>query len=115
MDYNAYLLDWTMNEYDMLKRELTEARIAFVREPNSEHIRAAIPFERLDAAARLIQRHLNAPFNYVDIQFSAQKQTVIIFQARRFTIATDDENERAKRWAIEQGLPVEQADWATSF
>jgi hypothetical protein len=115
MDFNAYLLDWTMNDYTLLQQELTDAGFGFEREASSENIRVAVPVERLDDAARLIQRHLNAPYNYVDIQYPGSKLTVIIFLARRFTITSVDENEDAKRWAIAQGLPPEQADWATSF
>lgn len=115
MEFNAFMLDWTMSDYAELKRELADAGIAFENEGASAHIRAAIPFERLEEVARLIQPHLNAPFNYVDIQFPALKQTVIVFQRRQFTITSRMENAAAKRWAMEQGLPPEQADWATSF
>lgn len=115
MVLNAFMLDWTMDDYDGLKRALTDAGIAFETVEDSPHIRAAIPFERLDETASLIRQHLNAPFNYVDIQYPALRRTVIVFRERVFMLTNLYESERAKQWAIAQGLPPEQADWATSF
>jgi hypothetical protein len=113
--YNAYILDWTMNNYDHLKSELADFGFSFVNETGTEHIRAAVPFERFTAFARLCQQHLNTPFNYVDIQFPDEKTTVIVFQKAIFVITDAHENEKVKQWAIDLGLPPEQADWATSF
>jgi hypothetical protein len=63
----------------------------------------------------LCQQHLNAPFNYVDLQFPAEKQTVIVFRGKTFVITSLEENAQAVQWALAQGLPEAQADWATSF
>ncbi len=115
MDFNAYLLDWTINDFPLLQQELTAANFAFQPEIGTGHIRAAVPFERVEEAAALIQKHLNAPQNYVDIQFPALKKTVIVFQRRVFTISSPQENDEAREWALAQGLPPEQADWLTSF
>lgn len=113
MPFNAYVLGWTMNDYPALKAALRASGIPI--QPDAEDIRLAVPFESLHDVGRLLQAHLNAPFNYVDIQFPELKTTVIVFQQRIFTIRSAAENAEAQRWAIEQGLPPEQADWGTSF
>lgn len=113
MPFNAYVLAWTMNDYPAFKAALCDSGIATL--PDAEDIRLAVPFERLHEISRLLQSHLNAPFNYVDIQFPELKTTVIVFQQQIFTIRTAAENAEAQRWAIAQGLPPEQADWGTSY
>ena len=115
MRYNAYVLDWTMNNYDQFKKALVNSGLSFVGETGTEHIRVAIPFKQFTAFARLCQTHLNAPFNYVDIQFPDEKTTVIVFGKASFVITDPHENEKVKQWAIDLGLPPEQADWPTSF
>ena len=112
---NAYILDWTMNEYDKLKQKLTEQGFVFKKEENNEHVRVAVPFEKINGFSQIVQAHLNATHNYVDIQYPDKKQTVVIFQEKQYNITNDQENEEAKQWAISIGLPVEQADWPTSY
>jgi hypothetical protein len=111
--FNAYVLDWTMNDYSALKAALDAAGIAL--QPEGEHIRLSIPFERLREITQLLQAHLNARYNYVDIQFPQLNTTVIVFQQRIFTIRSATENAEAQQWAIAQGLPPAQADWGTSY
>lgn len=115
MELNAYILDWTMTNYSLLKRQLADAGFALAKEQAAEHLRVVVPFERVCIFAEMIQAHLNAPFNYVDVQYPAEKRTVIIFQQAMFTIINQVENECVRQWAIEHGLPSAQADWATSF
>lgn len=113
MQFNAYVLNWTMNDYPALKAALAASGIAV--QPDSEDIRLAVPFERLHEISQLLQAHLNVPYNYVDIQFPDLKTTVIVFQQQTFTIRSAAENAEAQHWAIAQGLPTEQADWGTSY
>jgi hypothetical protein len=113
MPLNAYVLSWTMNDYAALKAALHASGIA--TQPDAEDIRLSVPFERLHEVGGLLQSHLNAPYNYVDIQFPDLKTTVIVFQQRIFTIRSAAENAEAQHWAIAQGLPPEQADWGTSY
>lgn len=115
MTFNAFILDWTMDDYEQLKEELTEAQFSFKPEDETRHIRVAVPFERVGAFAKRCQKHLNKPINYVDIQYPVQKITVIIFQSMMHQITNSEENEKVKGWAIKMGLPPEQADWGTSF
>lgn len=115
MDSNAYVLDWTMDEYDSLKQELSSAGFDFRPEGETNDLRVTIPFERIGEAAAIIRPHLNAPCNYVDVQFQRERRTVIIFRDKVFTIASKAENAAVVAWALAQGLPPEQADWATSF
>jgi hypothetical protein len=115
MWFNAYILDWAMNDYAQLKQELADANFAFAKEGEKEHIRVAVPFGRVKEFGSLCQTHLNSPYNYVDIQYPNEKKTVIIFQQDIFMISSQEENEKVKRWAISLGLPPEQADWSTSF
>jgi len=113
MQFNAYILNWTMNDYPALKAVLAASGIAV--QPDDDDIRLAVPFERLHEISLLLQAHLNAPYNYVDIQFPDLRTTVIVFQQRIFTIRSAAENAEAQHWAIAQGLPPEQADWGTSY
>ena len=115
MTHNAYILDWTMDDYDGLRATLSEAGFVFERESPDEHIRVSVPFARVEAFAQLCQAHLNVPYNYVDIQYPDEEKTVIIFQQARFIIADIEENRRVQQWAIAQGLPPAQADWGVSF
>lgn len=115
MHFNAYILDWTMNEYDLLKMELKAEGFEIQPQPNSSDIRVSIPLGRVAEASILIQKHLNAPQNYVDVQFPNEKQTILIFRERLFVITDEVENAQARVWALAQGLPPEQADWAESF
>jgi hypothetical protein len=112
---NAYILDWTMDDYPLLKQELADARFEFVRDGDTDHIRVNVPYVRLEQFAAITRPYFNAPFNYIDLQFPAEKKTVIIFQERIYLIEDDEQNEQAKMWAIAQGLPPEQADWPTSY
>jgi hypothetical protein len=115
MTFNAYILDWTMDGFARLKQELADASFPFDQETGSGNIRAAVPFERVQEFAGLCQKHLNAPFNYVDIQYPDEHKTVIIFRGKTFIITSREENERVRQWAIGLGLPPEQSDWGTSF
>lgn len=115
MPYNAYILDWTMNDYDGLKQKLKEAGFPFRKERGKEHIRAAVPFDRVEEFFRLTKSHLNTPYNYVDIQFPSEKKTALVFSERLIMVSNSQENEAAQRWAIARGLPPEQADWKTSY
>jgi hypothetical protein len=115
MNTNAYILDWTMNDYAELKTYLSRDGFEFVKDETKEHIRVRVEYDRLDDFARFIQRHLNAKFNYVDVQFAKERATAVIFQDRLLRITSIEEDERAKVWAVSIGLPKEQADWTTSF
>ena len=115
MAFNAFILDWTMDDYDGLKAELSTAGFGFAQETGTGHIRVAVPFARAGVFAETCQKHLNAPFNYVDVQFPEEGTTVIIFQAAAHFITSQEENDRVKAWALAMGLPPEQADWATSY
>ncbi len=115
MDANAYVLDWTMDNYDLLKQELSRAGFSYRPEGDTNDIRITIPFERVGEAAAILQSHLNAPYNYVDVQFPDERRTVIIFREKVFTIASQAENDTVVAWALARGLPREQADWGVSF
>jgi len=115
MSFNAYILDWSMDHYTQLRQELAKADFAFEQGEQSEHIRVAVPFERVNEFASLCQAHLNSLFNYVDIQYPDEKKTIIVFKQETFIISGREENESVKAWAIRMGLPAAQADWATSF
>ncbi|MEA3337146.1 MAG: hypothetical protein U9R25_14650 [Chloroflexota bacterium] len=115
MDFNAFIVAWTMHDFTQLKKKLTGNGFAFSREGQSEHIRVTVPIERLEVFASLCQAHLNEPFNYVDIQFSGQGKTAVVFQEKTFVITSPEENELVKQWAIGLGLPPEQAEWSTSY
>jgi len=113
--FNAYVLDWTMDGFDQFKQELMDASFPFDRETGSANIRVAVPLARVQEFAALCQKRLNAPYNYVDIQYPDEHKTVIIFRGKTFIITSHEENERVRQWAIGLGLPPEQSDWSTSF
>ena len=115
MNFNAYILDWSMDRYAQLQQELAEANFTFKQKENTEHLRVMVPFERANEFSSLCQAHLNSQFNYVDIQYPNEKMTIIVFSRDIFSISSAEENERVKAWAIRMGLPAAQADWATSF
>lgn len=115
MKDNAYILDWAMDDYEGLKQELSKSGLAFTKENDVEHIRVQVPIEKVGSFAQITQKHLNAPQNYIDLQFPENKKTLVIFRDKIFTITNDADNEEAKGWAISIGLPKEQANWATSF
>jgi hypothetical protein len=113
--FNAFIVDWTMDRYEELKTELTEAEFAFEHEEDTEHIRVAVPFNRVSAFGALCQKHLNSPINYVDIQYPVHKITAIIFQGAIHFITNQVENDQLKAWANAQGLTPEQAEWGISY
>ena len=115
MNFNAYILDWSMNDFAQLQQELAAANLTFEKEQGSGHIRVDVPLRRADEFASLCRAYLNSPFNYVDIQYPHEKKTIIVFKEEVFVISSSDDNERVKAWAIRVGLPAVQADWATSF
>jgi hypothetical protein len=115
METNAYILDWTMNDFTGLKTSLSCDGFEFAKDDDKEHIRIGVKFDRLNDFAALIQRHLNSAFNYVDVQLSREKMTVVIFRDRLLRITNIEEDLKAKAWAVSIGLPKEQADWLTSF
>ena len=92
MNLNAYILDWTMNEYKRLLTQLKEQNLLFQKEADEEHVRVEVPSSRIDEFAEIVQAHLNAPFNYVDVQYPHEKKTVVIFQSKRFVIENDEQN-----------------------
>lgn len=112
---NAYILSWTMNDYAGLKEELRKAGFEFQKEDADEDIRAKVSFDRIDEFSALIKKHLNAPYNYVDIQFPEEKVTVIVFRDKTFFIHNQEECDAARTWAISIGLPEKQADWSIVF
>ncbi|MCB9808821.1 hypothetical protein H6776_00280 [Candidatus Nomurabacteria bacterium] len=111
----AYILDWTVNDYSSLLEILTEQAIDFDIEQGTRNLIVNIPFTQLDLFSRIIQQQLNSPVNYVDIQYPEMKLTVIIFKSEVFKIKTEEQNKEIKKWAINNGLPVQQADWGVSF
>ena len=111
MKYNAFILDWTMDNYRQLKTKLLKYGFAFVPEAGCRHIRVAVPWNYVAEFSALCQEHLNQPCNYVDIQFPVEKTTVVVFQAKTFFVKSMRENEQVRQWALAQGLPVQQADW----
>jgi len=115
MKTNAYILDWTMNDFAGLKTSPARDGFEFVKDHDKEHIRAEVALARLNDFAALLQRHLNAAFNYVDVQYSQEKITAVIFRDRMLRITNIEEDQEAKAWAVSIGLPKEQADWLTSF
>jgi hypothetical protein len=114
MDFNAYIVGWTMNDYDGLKQALVDHGFAFEL-ADGDNIRIKVPYEGVEDFGTLCRSHFNAPPNYVDVQFPALKRTVLIFASETFVVSDDDINKRVKQWAIALGLPTEQADWATSY
>lgn len=112
---NAYVLGWAMNDYEKLLINLKEAEFYFEKEANSEHARVAVPFSRKEEFADIVQPHINAPFNYVDVKYLEENLIYAIFGAKRITITNLEENEAAKKWAIDLGLPPKQADWSHWF
>lgn len=115
MKPNAYILSWTMNEYDRLLVNLEKAGFAFLREEGKDHVRIAVPFSRWEEFTNLVQPHLSTPYNYVDVKYPEENKLIIIFGAKRFVITNKEENEVAKKWAIDLGLPTKQADWSHWF
>lgn len=113
--YNAYILDWTVNGYAGLKQKLKKADFLFVKEKDILHLRVRVPFGRVPEFADIIRQHLNASYNYVDVQFPEEKRTVLVFLERVAIVSNAAENETARKWAVARGLPPEQADWATSY
>jgi len=115
MHLNAYMLDWTFDGFDDLKRALTAHGFALEPEPESPHIRVAVPLDRVETFAGLVRPHFNARCNYVDVQYPAEGLTVLIFQEEVFRITTHAQDAQVRAWAIGVGLPPEQADWPVSF
>ena len=115
MKKNAYILDWTMNDYDNLLASLKQLGLNYEKESEKNHVRVDVPFSKINPFVSLVQKHLNAPFNYVDIQYPKKKKSIIVFQKNRFNIESDDQNEVVRKWAIDLGLPPAQADWDTSY
>lgn len=115
MKTNVYVLEWTMNDYSGLLIQLKESDFVFEKEGDSEDIRVDVLFSRREEFANIVQPHLNAPYNYVDIKYPEENQIYMIFGAKRITITNLAENEATKKWAIDLGLPREQADWSHWF
>jgi len=114
MAHNAYILDWTMDRFAELVGELAAQRFDWVTEGDGPHIRVAVPFSRVGAFAALCRKYLGSAYNYVDVQYSEERITVLVFREQVFYIRTREENAEARRCAIAQGLPAEQADWGLS-
>lgn len=114
-EFNAFIVAWTMNEYAALCAALRAAGFRVEQADGTDHIRLVVPFEQITAFAALCQRHLNAPVNYVDVQYPDRRTTVIIFRERVVHVTEQAQNDALRAWAIARGLPPEQADWATSF
>ncbi len=113
MTFNAFIVHWTIDGFEVLKQEL--ARAGFVTEPVEENLRAVVPLARVDEFAVICRSRFNAPQNYIDLQYPAERLTIILFRDAMFTITSAEENAQVQAWALARGLPPEQADWATSF
>ena len=111
----AHILDWTMNNYEDLLASLKTEGFTITSEKDSKNVYISIAQKRLLLFIKFIQAHLNSTFNYVDIQYPESKQTVLVFKQEHFFINNERENENIKNWAVNHGLPEQQADWYTSF
>lgn len=113
--HNAYILERTMNNYAELKQALEQTGFAYQKEQVDEDIMVTVPADRVDDFAAIVQKHINAPYNYVDVKFPIDETTVIVFPDRIYRINNPVIDEEAKSWAISIGLPKEQADWSTFY
>ncbi|MDO8553929.1 MAG: hypothetical protein Q7S22_03930 [Candidatus Micrarchaeota archaeon] len=108
---NAYLLERTMKNYNELKSELTTSGFTFIIKKNG--LKITVTLENLDIFSRIIMKHINNNFNYVDIQFTSL--TALITNDKLFLIRTKEENDNAKKELIARGLSEKEAGWKTSF
>lgn len=111
--HNAHILERTMNNYSGLKKKLNSG--GFESVPDGKNTRVNVPFDKISEFADIVRAHLNAPCNYVDVQFPKEKKTAVIFIEKTTIITNIKENEAVKKWAIAKGLPPREADWKTSF
>lgn len=112
---NAYILERTMNEYEELKDGLLQAGFEIEKEKDDEDIMVTVEHNRIKDFAHVVQKHLNEPFNYIDIKFPEQKLSVIVFKDRVYRIDNAKQNVEAKQWAVSIGLPENEADWPIFF
>ncbi|MSR85717.1 hypothetical protein EXS71_04790 [Candidatus Uhrbacteria bacterium] len=112
---NAYILERTMNDYAELKQALEQGGFTYQKEEADEDVTVTVPADQVGEFATVVQKHLNAPYNYVDVKFPNEKTTAIIFADRIYRINNPVIDEEAKVWAISIGLPKEQADWPTFY
>lgn len=115
MKTNAYILKWTMNDYEGLLARLETGGYEFLLGEDKDDVRVYVPFSRFEEFTKMVQEHLNKPFNYVDISYPEEKKFILAFGAKTFIITTQKELEEAKKWAIDLGLPPAQADVNPDF
>ena len=89
-----------MNEYELLLAELKQASLILPKKRIGEDVRAYVPFARKEEFANIIQPHLSAPFNYVDVKHPEENQIYAIFGTKRIIITSKAENDAAKKWAM---------------
>lgn len=115
METNSYILERTMNEYERLLVQIEEAGFIFKKESDDKDVKVSVPFPRIDEFTNIIQSHIDKPFDYVNVNYPKENKLYLIFGAKTIVITNKTENEAAKKWAINLGLPPEQADWAHWF
>ncbi len=115
MNTNAYILERTMNDCQCLLSALEQQKYVVSPEPGSLDVRVAVDRSRVKDFSFLAQRHLNEPYNYIDVQFPERKETILIFKERLFVIQDAEGDARARDWAIAQGLPVAESGWSRSW
>ena len=106
-----------MSDYEEFKKELFDSEFFYMKDEKTQkdHIGVNVDHKRINLFSEICQKYLNNEFNYVDVQFPVQGETVIIFREKVFFVKNNAENEIVKSWAIHKGLPAEQADWGKSF
>ena len=102
-----------MNDYDGLRDELREGSFDFTFE--DEGIMTQIDYSRLKEFATIIRKHLNAPYNYVDVKFPDKKLSHLIFLDKTWNIDNLKTDREAKEWALSVGLSKPETDWTTFF
>jgi len=100
-----------MDNYGELKNELTAGGFVFIIKKNG--LKITVTLENLDIFSRIMMKHINNSFNYVDVQFPML--TAIVTKNKLFLIRTKEENDNVKKELITRGLPEKEADWKTSF
>lgn len=110
---NTKILLRTLTNQNELQNNLKTNNFNFQLE--EENLRVEVPYADVKVFEGIIQKYLNAPYNYANVKFPDKKLNIIVFPNKIFLVSDKQTDSAAKEWALAIGLSKPETEWTTFY